>query len=201
MREMTQKALRGSEYGYQSPEPGAGSFGLQGAVHGDCQGGLLQCRIIAMDEPSSSLTGHEVEHLFGIIRDLKSRGISIIYISHKMEEILEIADDVTIMRDGKKVGTWPGGRAYHGSHHLPDGGSGDDPPLSPPKKRSRRGGGFGGSGYTSPFPKSLSGCLLYPAPGGDPRVGGACGSSANRIMEALFGLRSLASGGGAPSRQ
>ena len=45
-------------------------------------------RVIVMDEPSSSLTGHEVHHLFGIIRNLKERGISIIYISHKMEEIL-----------------------------------------------------------------------------------------------------------------
>ncbi|MGL4369386.1 MAG: sugar ABC transporter ATP-binding protein, partial [Spirochaetota bacterium] len=64
-------------------------------------------RIIIMDEPTSSLTGHEVEHLFEIIRDLKSKGVAIIYISHKMEEILEISDDVTIMRDGKFVGTYP----------------------------------------------------------------------------------------------
>ena len=52
------------------------------------------------------LTGNEVEQLFRIIRDLRSRGVSIIYISHKMEEILEISDEVTIMRDGTKIGTW-----------------------------------------------------------------------------------------------
>ena len=63
-------------------------------------------RVIVMDEPTSSLTGNEVEQLFRIIRDLRSRGVSIIYISHKMEEILEISDDVTIMRDGTKIGTW-----------------------------------------------------------------------------------------------
>lgn len=64
-------------------------------------------QIIVMDEPTSSLTSVEVEHLFRIINDLKSRGVAIIYISHKMEEILRISDDVTIMRDGKKIGTWP----------------------------------------------------------------------------------------------
>ena len=64
-------------------------------------------KVIVMDEPTSSLTGNEVEQLFRIIRDLKSRGVSIIYISHKMEEILEISDEVTIMRDGTKIGTWP----------------------------------------------------------------------------------------------
>lgn len=66
-------------------------------------------RIIVMDEPTSSLTGHETDRLFKIIRDLRARGVAIIYISHKMEEILEIADDVSIMRDGRMMGTWPAG--------------------------------------------------------------------------------------------
>jgi methyl-galactoside transport system ATP-binding protein len=66
-----------------------------------------ESKIIIMDEPSSSLTENEVEHLFTIIRSLKARGVAIIYISHKMEEILKISDEVTIMRDGKYVGTWP----------------------------------------------------------------------------------------------
>src|SRR5512141_2249551 len=64
-------------------------------------------RVIIMDEPTSSLTENEVEHLFRIIRDLRGRGVAIIYISHKMEEILRISDEVTIMRDGRRVGTWP----------------------------------------------------------------------------------------------
>lgn len=64
-------------------------------------------KVIVMDEPTSSLTENEVEHLFRIIARLKERGVSIIYISHKMEEILKISDEVTIMRDGKWVGTKP----------------------------------------------------------------------------------------------
>lgn len=64
-------------------------------------------KVIIMDEPTSSLTENEVAYLFKIINRLRSEGRSIIYISHKMEEILEISDDVTIMRDGTYVGTWP----------------------------------------------------------------------------------------------
>ena len=60
-------------------------------------------RIIVLDEPTSSLTEQEVGHLFRIIDMLKSRGCGIIYISHKMEEILQISDDITVMRDGTHV--------------------------------------------------------------------------------------------------
>lgn len=63
-------------------------------------------KIIIMDEPTSSLTQNEVENLFDIINSLKEKGISIIYISHKMDEILSISDDITIMRDGQYIGTW-----------------------------------------------------------------------------------------------
>ncbi len=63
-------------------------------------------RVIIMDEPTSSLTENEVAQLFKIIRDLRSKGVAIIYISHKMEEILAISDEVTVMRDGRHVGTY-----------------------------------------------------------------------------------------------
>lgn len=62
-------------------------------------------RILVLDEPTSSLTEEEVDHLFRIIRKLRAQGIGIIYISHKMEEILRISDEVTIMRDGEWVAT------------------------------------------------------------------------------------------------
>ena len=64
-------------------------------------------KIIVFDEPTSSLTEVEVEHLFRIINMLKAKGCGIIYISHKMEEILRISDEVTIMRDGAWVATRP----------------------------------------------------------------------------------------------
>ena len=62
-------------------------------------------KILVLDEPTSSLTQEEVTHLFKIINKLRDRGCGIIYISHKMEEILEISDYVTIMRDGKWIAT------------------------------------------------------------------------------------------------
>ena len=64
------------------------------------------CKVLILDEPTSSLTQNEVEALFRIIEDLKADGVSIVYISHKMDEILRISDEVTIMRDGQYVGTW-----------------------------------------------------------------------------------------------
>ena len=65
------------------------------------------CRVLILDEPTSSLTSNEVEALFRIVEDLKSEGVAIVYISHKMDEILRIGDEVTIMRDGTYIGTWP----------------------------------------------------------------------------------------------
>lgn len=64
-------------------------------------------KVIVFDEPTSSLTETEVEHLFRIINMLRDKGCGIIYISHKMEEILRISDEVTIMRDGQYVATKP----------------------------------------------------------------------------------------------
>ena len=62
-------------------------------------------KVIVMDEPTSSLTEKEVEHLFRIIKKLKESGVGIIYISHKMEEIKMISDEITILRDGKWIST------------------------------------------------------------------------------------------------
>ena len=64
-------------------------------------------KIVIMDEPTSSLTNAETEHLMKLIRRLKNEGRSIIYISHRLEEIFEIADEITVMRDGKYIGTYP----------------------------------------------------------------------------------------------
>lgn len=65
----------------------------------------FDAKILVLDEPTSSLTSQEVELLFSIINRLRDRGVGMIYISHKMEEILAISDDVTIMRDGQWVAT------------------------------------------------------------------------------------------------
>lgn len=63
-------------------------------------------KLIVMDEPTSSLSSGEVEHLYNIIEDLRRRGISIIYISHKLKELFTVADRFTVLRDGKFVGSY-----------------------------------------------------------------------------------------------
>lgn len=66
----------------------------------------LNAEIIVMDEPTSAITDKEVENLFAVIADLKQQGKGIIYISHKMDEIFRISDDITILRDGSYINTW-----------------------------------------------------------------------------------------------
>lgn len=66
-----------------------------------------EARVVVMDEPTSALNAPEVEKLFGLIADLKTRGCGIVYITHKMEEIERIADRIAVLRDGEHVGTAP----------------------------------------------------------------------------------------------
>ncbi|MBN7776262.1 MULTISPECIES: sugar ABC transporter ATP-binding protein [Nitratireductor] len=64
---------------------------------------LARARLIVMDEPTTALTGHEVDALFGIVRDLQKQGIAVLFVSHKMREMLEISERLTVFRNGKKV--------------------------------------------------------------------------------------------------
>jgi ribose transport system ATP-binding protein len=64
-----------------------------------------EARVLIMDEPTSALTAQEIGELFAAIRRLKARGVAIVYISHRMEEVAEIGDCVTVLRDGRHVGT------------------------------------------------------------------------------------------------
>ncbi|MEO7298057.1 MAG: sugar ABC transporter ATP-binding protein [Verrucomicrobiota bacterium] len=65
----------------------------------------VQAKIIVMDEPTSSLSASESEHLFALLQKLKARGITVIYVSHRMEEIFRLCDAVTVLRDGRHVAT------------------------------------------------------------------------------------------------
>lgn len=66
----------------------------------------FDCKILVMDEPTSSLSGHEIEELFKAVQLLRAQGVGIIYISHRLEEVHEIGDRVTVLRDGEYMGTW-----------------------------------------------------------------------------------------------
>jgi methyl-galactoside transport system ATP-binding protein len=150
-------------------------------------------KIIIMDEPTSSLTEHEVEHLFRIIRELKGRGVAVIYISHKIEEILKISDEVTIMRDGRRVGTWPAAELSEDviikrmvgrdlTHRFPERSNTPGDPLLTVKE------------LTSPSPKSFKNVSFELRKGEILGIGGLVGAQRTELVEALFGLRAVASG-------
>jgi ribose transport system ATP-binding protein len=65
----------------------------------------LDARIVIMDEPTSAISEHEIKVLFDLIRSLKAQGVAIVYITHKLDELFQIADSVTVLRDGKLVGS------------------------------------------------------------------------------------------------
>jgi rhamnose transport system ATP-binding protein len=66
----------------------------------------FDCRILILDEPTTSLTGAETAHLFAILERLRARGVTLIYVSHKLEEVFQLCDRITVMRDGQHVGTY-----------------------------------------------------------------------------------------------
>lgn len=72
-----------------------------------CRAFTSDVRLLIMDEPTASLTRKEVDSLLQVVQDMRARGIAIIFVSHKLDEILQVADRVTVLRDGKKVGTFP----------------------------------------------------------------------------------------------
>jgi ribose transport system ATP-binding protein len=65
----------------------------------------LDAQIVIMDEPTSAISEHEIRVLFNLIRSLKAQGVAIVYITHKLDELFEIADSVTVLRDGKLIGS------------------------------------------------------------------------------------------------
>lgn len=150
-------------------------------------------KIVIMDEPSSSLTINEVKSLFTIIRTLKERGCAIIYISHKMEEILEISDDVTIMRDGQYIGTWPASELTTDTIITKMVGRKLEN-LYP--KRSNQPGEvvLQVKNFTSTNPKSFKDVSFDLRRGEILGVSGLVGAQRTELMEGIFGLRGCESG-------
>jgi len=72
-----------------------------------CRALSADAKLLIMDEPTASLTRTEVNSLLALVRSLKAKGICIMFVSHRLDEVLEVADRVTVLRDGKKVGTFP----------------------------------------------------------------------------------------------
>lgn len=151
-------------------------------------------RVVIMDEPTSSLTLKEVDHLFDIINKLKNKGISIIYISHKMDEILKISDDITIMRDGKWVGTFPASEMTTASiiKHMV---GRELTSLYPPKTNEIRDEIILKiDEFTSPNSHSFQNVTFELKKGEILGVGGLVGAQRTELMEAIYGMRNLEKG-------
>ena len=145
-------------------------------------------RLIILDEPTSSLTENEVEVLFGIIRKLKARGVSFIYISHKMEEILKISDEVTIMRDGTYVGTWEAKDLT--TDMIIKNMVGRELTNRFPKRDNVPGEVvFRINHYTSPDKKSFQDVSFELRKGEILGIGGLVGAQRTELMEGIFGIR------------
>lgn len=150
-------------------------------------------KVIIMDEPTSSLTENEVEHLFKIIRDLRKKGVAIIYISHKMEEILKISDEVTIMRDGNKIGTWNASELT--TDMIISKMVGRDLTNRFPERNNKPYEVvLKVEGLTSPFPKSFKNVSFEVRKGEILGIGGLVGAQRTELLEAFFGLRTIESG-------
>lgn len=150
-------------------------------------------KIIIMDEPTSSLTENEVVQLFDLIGRLKKQGVAIIYISHRIDEIFKIADELTIMRDGKVVGTWA-------THELTE-----DMIISKmvgremtsrfPKREATPGEVIlRVENLTSANPASFRNVSFELRKGEILGIGGLVGSQRTELVESIFGLRPIASG-------
>lgn len=150
-------------------------------------------KVIVMDEPTSSLTETEVAHLFRIIRKLREQGVAIIYISHKMEEILEISDEVSIMRDGKYVGTWDSSTLTTDMIISKMVGR-DLENLFPPRENVPSDVIMRVENYTSPNPKSFRDVTFELKKGEILGIGGLVGAQRTELVEAIFGLRQVSSG-------
>ncbi len=150
-------------------------------------------KIIIMDEPTSSLTENEVAHLFKLIRRMRDRGAAIIYISHKMEEILAISDEVTIMRDGKGVGTWPAAELTTDLIIRRMVGR-DLTHRFPPRENVPGESILKVEDLTSPNPRSFRNVSFDLRKGEILGVGGLMGAQRTEMLEALFGLRAVERG-------
>ena len=152
------------------------------------------CKVLILDEPTSSLTANEVESLFRIMRELKEQGVALVYISHKMDEIKVIADEVTIMRDGHYIGKWNVAEmtkeqiiAKMVGREL----SNLFPPLEnhPSEEVMMK-----VEDFTSIHPRSFRHCSFELKKGEILGVAGLVGAQRTELMEGIFGLRAHTSG-------
>lgn len=152
-----------------------------------------EAKLIILDEPTSSLTENEVEALFRIVRDLRERGVSFVYISHKMAEIRQIADDITIMRDGTFVGSWRMEDISDGEIVKQMVGR-ELTNVYPPLDNTPGDVLLEVKNFSSIHEHSFQDCSFTLRKGEILGFGGLVGAQRTELMEAVFGMRHITSG-------
>ncbi len=153
----------------------------------------MQARVVIFDEPTSSLSDNEVEALFRIMNDLRDKGVAMVYISHKMDEIKRIADDITIMRDGTYVGTWPAAELT--TDQIIEKMVGRELTNVYPKKQSEPGEVvLEVKNLCSIHEKSFQNISFKLRKGEILGFGGLVGAQRTELMEGIFGIRGIDSG-------
>ena len=151
------------------------------------------CKVLILDEPTSSLTAAEVEALFTIVNELREKGVSIVYISHKMDEILRISDEVTIMRDGQYIGTWDA-KGLTTDFIITKMVGRELSNLFPKRENVPGEVVFEVEDFTSINPKSFRHATFSVRRGEILGVAGLVGAQRTELMEGLFGLRCHSAG-------
>ena len=152
-----------------------------------------EAKLIILDEPTSSLTDNEVEALFRIVRDLRDRGVSFVFISHKMAELRQISDDITIMRDGGYVGTWEM-KNISDDEIVKQMVGRELTNIYPPLDNNPGDVLLEVNNFTSIHDGSFKNCSFKLRKGEILGFGGLVGAQRTELMEAIFGIRHTVSG-------
>jgi ribose transport system ATP-binding protein len=152
----------------------------------------VDARILIMDEPTSSLSQRETDRLYAVIRDLKARGVSIVYISHRLGEVKEIADRVTVLRDGQNAGDLEKDAINHDAMVR----------LMVGREMTTQGNRTGSTSATPILEVRKLTTEKYPehsvsftiAPGEIVGLAGLVGAGRTEVLEALFGVTPALSG-------
>jgi ABC-type sugar transport system ATPase subunit len=146
----------------------------------------FECRVLVLDEPTTALTDAEASHLYAVLDTLKARGVTILFVSHRLPEVFRLCERITVLRDGQYVGTYDRDTAT--MHDIVSAMVGREPPERVPRERPTTGArpALAVRGLTRrPMVHDVS---FEIAPGEIVGIFGLVGSGRTELLEAIFGL-------------
>jgi ABC-type sugar transport system ATPase subunit len=152
----------------------------------------IDARVLVLDEPTSSLTDDEVASLFALVRNLRDEGVAIIFVSHRLKEVFDLADRITVLRDGRTVGEAPAAELDRPALiQLMVGRALEE--MEPPAVQERSGpSALRLRGLT--LPRAISEIDLDVAPGEIVGLAGLIGAGRSELLETVFGLHRPSAG-------